>query len=174
MTKPENVIKYCPKCGSPEFIFEGERSFLCNDCKFHFFINGSAAVAALIENNKGELLLSVRAFNPNKGMLDLPGGFVDPNESVEHALKREIKEELNLDVTQLEYLVSFPNEYVFSGYTVYTCDLAFRCKVTGWENLKIQDDISDIKMVTPETIDWGEVCANSIKQIIEAHWERVK
>ncbi|MGQ1784286.1 MULTISPECIES: NUDIX hydrolase [unclassified Saccharicrinis] len=170
MTKPEKVLKFCPKCGSEKFHFEGERSFLCGNCSFHFFINGAAAVAALIENEKGELLLTVRAFDPNKGMLDLPGGFVDPNESVEHALTREIKEELNLTVTELEYLTSFPNEYVFSGYSVYTCDLAFRCKVQGWDQMHIKDDISDIRFVSRENIDWDAVGAESIKKIAKAHW----
>ncbi len=173
MTRPENVLKYCPKCGSPEFNFEGERSFLCAGCGFHFFINSSAAVAALIENEKGELLLTIRAFNPNKGMLDLPGGFVDPLESVENALKREISEELNINIEEMYYLASFPNEYPFSGYTVYTTDIAFICKVKDWANLKIQDDISDIKFVTPETIEWEQVCAASIKNIIKTYWKIV-
>ena len=53
MTQPQNVFKYCPKCGSGHFNFEGSRSFLCGDCGFHYFINSSAAVAGLIENEKG-------------------------------------------------------------------------------------------------------------------------
>ncbi len=171
MTKPENVLRYCPKCGSNQFNFKGERSFLCQDCGFHFFINSSAAVAALIENKKGELMLTIRAFDPEKGKLDLPGGFVDPNESVEDALRREIKEELNLDIIKMDYLTSFPNEYVFSGYSVFTSDLAFRCQVTGWEHMHIQDDITDVVFVTQENINWDEVSANSIKRIIKAHWE---
>jgi ADP-ribose pyrophosphatase YjhB (NUDIX family) len=174
MTKPEKVLKHCPKCGSPEFIFEGEKSFKCNHCKFHFFINSAAAVAALIENEKGELLLTVRAFEPNKGMLDLPGGFVDPKESAEDAIKREIKEELNLDVLQLEFLASFPNEYIFSGYSVFTTDLAFRCTVSGWKNMHIKDDISAVKMVTKENIEWDSIGANSIKNIIKAHWNKTQ
>ncbi len=170
MTRPQNVLKFCPKCGSNNFLFEGEKSFKCKDCGFHFFINSASAVAALIENEKGELLLSIRAFNPNKGMFDLPGGFVDPNESVEQALIREIKEELNLNVIKYDFIASFPNEYEFSGYTVYTCDLAFRCVVTGWEDMHIKDDISGIKFVTSDTIEWEKVCATSIKSIINAHW----
>ena len=171
MTKPENVLKYCPKCGSSDFNFEGERSFLCGKCQFHYFVNGSAAVAAVIENDKGEVLLSVRAFDPNKGMLDLPGGFVDPDESAEGALIREVKEELNLDIDQFDFIASFPNEYVFSGFSVYTCDLAFRCKVSGWNKMHIQDDISDIVFVTKHNIEWDKVGAESIKNILKKHWE---
>ncbi len=172
MTKPENVFKYCPKCGSKHFIFEGHRSFLCNYCGFHYFINSSAAVAGLIENDKGDLLLTVRAFDPNKGMLDLPGGFVDPMESAEDALKREIKEELNLEITQMKYLTSFPNEYIFSDFSVYTTDSAFICKVKGWENMHVQDDISDVVFVNKQNLDWNQVSAPSIKSIIKAYWKQ--
>ena len=112
-TSPENVISYCPKCGSDEFVFEGERSFLCGKCKFNFFINSAAAVAVLMVNDKGQLLLTKRAFEPQKGMLDLPGGFVDPGETVEEAAVREVKEELNLDVHHLRYLISQCNEYEY-------------------------------------------------------------
>lgn len=171
MTKPENVFKFCPKCGSDHFNFEGERSFLCGKCGFHFFINSSAAVAAIIENEDGELLLTIRAFDPNKGMLDLPGGFVDPNESAEEALVREIKEELNLKVESLEYLTSFSNEYVFSGYSVFTSDLGFYCKVSNWDQMHIKDDISDVVFVTKENLDWNLVCANSIKNMIKFFWK---
>ncbi len=170
MTSPQHILKFCPKCGSAEFHFEGEKSFLCASCGFHFFINSSAAVAALIENDKGELMLTIRAFEPNKGMLDLPGGFVDPLESAEHALKRELIEELNLEATEMTYLSSFPNEYVFSGYTVYTTDLAFVCKVKGWEKMHIKDDISAIKFVSRDTIEWDKICASSIKNIIKTYW----
>ncbi len=172
MTKPEHVFKYCPKCGSKKFNFEGERSFLCSDCGFHYFINSSAAVAGLIQNKEGDLMLTIRAFNPNKGMLDLPGGFVDPMESAESALKREIKEELNLDVIEMKYLTSFPNEYIFSGFSVFTTDMAFICKVDGWENMHIEDDITDIVFVNQQNLDWNQVSAPSIKNIIKAFWQQ--
>ncbi|MCW3807548.1 NUDIX hydrolase [Plebeiibacterium marinum] len=172
MSRPEKILKYCPKCGSSKFIFEGVRSFLCADCNFHYFINASAAVAALIENEQGELLLTVRALAPNKGMLDLPGGFVDPLEKVEDAIARELKEELNLDIISLSYLTSFPNEYIFSGFSVFTTDIAFVCKVKGWDKMHIQDDISDIVFVNRENIKWDNIAYNSIKNIIKTYWQK--
>ncbi len=172
MTKPEEVLKYCPRCGASNFNFEGIHSFLCQACGFHFFVNSAAAVAALIENEKGELLLSVRAFEPHKGMLDLPGGFVNINESAEKAVAREIKEELNLEVTEVKFLASFSNEYIFSGYSVYTCDLAFCCKVSNWAQLQVQDDVAGFKFVTYQNVDWNQIGAESIKKIIQTYWEK--
>ncbi len=166
-TLPGNVIKYCPKCGSEEFDFDGSRSFKCRHCGFHFFINSAAAVAAIIVNDKKEVLLTRRAFEPYKGMLDLPGGFVDPGEQAEEALYREIKEELNLDVVDAKYLVSFPNEYVFSGYTVYTTDLGFLCHVRSFEGMHIQDDISGYEFVAIDEIDYESISSESIKNILK-------
>lgn len=51
----------------------------------------AAAVAGLIFNEKGQLLLTIRAKDPGKGLLDLPGGFVDMGENADQALRREIE-----------------------------------------------------------------------------------
>jgi len=129
-THPKDVIKHCPKCGCNEFITNDEgRSFNCEGCHFNYYLNNSAAVACLIFNTEGKLLLTRRAIEPAKGMLDLPGGFIEPMESAEAAVVREIKEELGILITNAEYLVSFPNEYIYSDFSVFTVDLAFICKV---------------------------------------------
>lgn len=166
-TAPERVLKFCPKCGSADFPANADRSFKCGDCGFHFFVNAAAAVAALIVNEKGELLLTRRAIDPKKGMLDLPGGFVDPGERAEDALVREIREELNLEVAHYQFLISFPNEYVFSGFTVYTVDLAFVCHVNDFSEITWEDDISGYVFIKPEALDYREICSDSIRRIIQ-------
>jgi NAD+ diphosphatase len=171
-TAPERVVKFCPKCGSSNFPAHADRSFKCGDCGFHFYINAAAAVAALIVNEKGELLLTRRAVEPKKGMLDLPGGFVDPGERAEDAVVREIKEELNLEVTDHQFLISYPNEYVFSGFTVYTVDLAFVCLITDFSDIIWQDDISGYVFVKPEDLDYREICSESIRRIIQFYLKR--
>ena len=167
MTKPVDVLKYCPKCGSDRFIAQSNKSFKCEACGFHFFVNSASAVAALIVNDQGELLLTVRGVEPNKGMLDLPGGFVDPGERVEDALRREILEELNLQVDEARFLVSFPNEYVFSGYSVFTSDLGFVCRVSDFSDMHCKDDISGYEFVNLKEIDYQKICSESIRQIVK-------
>lgn len=170
-THPGNIIKYCPKCSSMDFIFDGERSFKCKQCGFHFFINSAAAVAAVIVDSKGRVLLTRRAFDPYKGMLDLPGGFVDPMETAEEAVRREIKEELNLEITKLDYLVSFPNEYVFAGYSVFTTDLAFICQVDSFERIHVEDDISAYEFVSQSDIDYSAISSESIRNIVKCYFK---
>ncbi len=165
---PENTIHYCPKCGSSEFPFKKDQSFLCNSCEFHLYINSAAAVAALIVNDKGEILFTKRAVEPHKGMLDLPGGFVDIGETAENALVREIKEELNLDIDKFQYFMSSPNEYIFGGLSVFTLDLAYICKLNSFNHIHAKDDISDYEFIAPNLIPYEKIGGESIKIIAKS------
>lgn len=171
-THPGKVIKFCPKCGCDKFHFDGTKAFKCEQCGLHFFINASAAVAAIIVNDKGEVLLTRRAFDPCKGMLDLPGGFVDAGEPAEQAVHREIKEELNLEIEQMEYLASFPNEYVFSNYSVFTTDFGYLCRVKSFDNIYAEDDISGYEFVSKDELNYDEISSDSIRQIVKYYFEK--
>ena len=166
-THPKNVIKYCPRCGCNRFItLDNGRSFQCEECHFHFYFNNSAAVACLIHDSEGRLLLCRRAIEPSIGMFDLPGGFVEPMETAEEAVVREIREELNVEVEKSEYLTSFPNEYVFSGFSVFTLDLAFFCEIDSYTQLIPGDDVAGIEFVKPSEIKMDELCSDSMRNII--------
>ncbi len=166
-TYPQKVLKFCPKCGSGKFIKLGDRSLKCGDCEFHFFINSAAAVAALVTNKNGQLMLVTRGVEPNYGKLDLPGGFIDSGETAENAVYRELDEELGLKVKSLRYLGSAPNEYVFSEYTVFTLDLAFKVVAETTAGLKAMDDILDFNFYSEDEIDYDEIPAPSIKQFVK-------
>lgn len=171
-THPVNVLKFCPRCGSPNFPATGSRSFQCADCSFNYYVNASAAVAVLLFNPEGELLLTRRAIEPNKGKLDLPGGFIDPMETAEQAAQREIQEELGIEIHSLKYFCSFPNEYIFSGYSVYTLDLAFLAQTESLANMKAMDDISSFEFYKPHDVDLDELPSISMKNIIKEMIQR--
>jgi len=164
---PNQAHNYCPKCGSTKFHQVGDRSKKCDNCGFHIYFNTSAAVAALIFNEEKKLLLVRRAIEPHKGMLDLPGGFVDPLETAEYSLTRELKEELGAKVKKMAYFCSFPNIYPFSGMEVYTLDLAYKVELETLQNLKPMDDISGIEFYDPTEINWDELPAISMRNIIK-------
>lgn len=121
-------FRYCPKCGSSHFVEASEKSRKCENCGFEFYLNPAAAVAAFILNSKNELLVERRKLEPAKGMLDLPGGFCDMGETVEQAMKREIKEETALDVVDMKYqLVSRTSiDSQVSTYVPLTCSSSAR------------------------------------------------
>ena len=164
---PNELHRYCPQCGSARFTQIGERSRKCDDCGFHVYFNTSAAVAALIFNEEGKLLFARRAIEPNRGMLDLPGGFVEPMETAEHSLERELEEELGAKVVKMEYFCSFPNTYPFSGMEVYTLDLAYFVELESLKGLKPMDDISAIEYYDPKEVNLEELPAESMKNILK-------
>lgn len=167
-TYPANVFHLCPKCGA-EFSFQADNSFRCASCGFHYYINANAAVCALILDPEKRLLLTKRAHDPCRGMLDLPGGFVDPLETAEHALRRELQEELNVAPETMRYFGSFPNRYVFSGLTYFTLDLAFVCTLSDMRPLKPADDVADVVFVPPSRIDLASLAFESMRAIITAY-----
>jgi NADH pyrophosphatase NudC (nudix superfamily) len=171
-THPLEVFKFCPKCGSSKFQVAGERSLKCSDCGFNYYINASAAVAALVTDGNGKLMMTTRGIEPDYGKLDLPGGFVDHNETVETALKRELFEELGLKTKSVKYLSSAPNEYIFSGFSVCTVDMAFEVIPESIENLKPMDDILDYRFYAENEFDYDDIPAPSIKQFVIDFFKR--
>jgi len=166
-TRPIEVFQYCPRCGSTNFTATGDRSKKCGTCHFHYFFNTSAAAAALIFNKEGKLLFTRRAIQPHFGMLDLPGGFIEPMETAEHAIIREIKEELGIEINKLEYYCSFPNEYPFSGFSVFTLDLIFKVEVESLTGLKAMDDISACEFYFPHEVNMDEIPSYSIQHVVK-------
>jgi len=166
-THPLKVLKYCPKCGSSALNFHSDLSFKCKDCGFHFYVNSAAAVAALVVNTEGKLLLTTRAVEPYYGKLDLPGGFIDPGESAEEAVTRELWEELGMKVKSKKYLTSAPNEYIFSDISVFTLDMAFRVIPDSVKNLKPMDDILDFRFYAGNEIDYNQIPAPSINHFVK-------
>ena len=69
-------------------------------------------VIAILQNNKQEVLVSRRKTDVHLGgLLEFPGGKVEKNESPESALRREIKEELNVDIINAVPLIQIPYHY---------------------------------------------------------------
>lgn len=163
---PSHVFKYCPKCGSPGFVPDTEKSLKCISCGFSYFINMAASVAAIIRNQNNEVLFTVRKHEPAAGMLDLPGGFIDLGETAEKAIKREIAEELNLQINQMEFVGTFPNKYIFGEIEYQTLDLVFNCSVESFEKIQVADDVSGYIFREPITVKPEEIGLESIREIV--------
>lgn len=163
----KQFLNYCPHCGSSAFKVRTDKSKCCDNCGFTFYINASAAVAAIITNRKGELLVCVRAKEPAKGTFDLPGGFVDNHETAEIAVIRELHEELGAQVTAVQYLFSVPNVYLYSGLSIPTLDMFFKCSLSSYNNLKAADDVDSFKFLPMSEIRPTDFGLASIRQAIQ-------
>jgi NAD+ diphosphatase len=164
---PLEVFKFCPKCGRQEFVPDTEKSLKCENCGFRYFINMNAAVAAIIRNDKNEVLFTVRKHEPAAGLLDLPGGFVDMGETAEDAIVREVFEELNLTITDTAFCGSYTNKYVYCEIEYQTLDLVFNCLVENFQNIQAADDVSGFVFRDPMSVSPEEIGLKSVREIVK-------
>lgn len=138
-----NDLKYCPKCGKPSLIWDGEKKWTCSNCDYVLFHNVAGAVAVIIKYGN-EILFTRRNQDPKKGKLDLAGGFVDPKESAEETCVRELFEEMKIkvDISELKYLASLPNTYEYKNILYNTIDLFYEYEVS--EKLELDLELSEI------------------------------
>lgn len=158
------VFRYCPACGSELFEVNDRYSKRCRKCGFVYYANPKAATVAVIVNGKGEILVCRRANDPAKGTLDLPGGFTDIGETAEEGVRREVREETGLTVTEVKFLFSKPNVYLFSGMEVHTMDLFFLCRVDDGALPAAYDDASEVMFVPPAYLDASAFGLRSISE----------
>ena len=103
-----NAKRFCAYCGEKliEKPFQGKNHWYCQPCDRIHYENPFPAVAALLTNQKGQLLLVKRAVEPAKGQWCLPGGFIEIDESIEEAVLRELREETGVE-GEIGQLVDF-------------------------------------------------------------------
>lgn len=164
--KFSSYFKYCPVCGSTAFVHNNVKSKRCEQCGFQYYMNPSAAVAAFITDSADRLLVCVRAHEPAKGTWDLPGGFVDNDETAEMACMRELKEELNIDVPLPKYLFSLPNMYQYSNLDIPTLDMFFEIEYDEKQKITVADDVTESFFVEREALDPEKFGLKSIKKAV--------
>lgn len=90
---------YCPRCATPltiQIIHATER-LVCPACAFIFWQNPAVGVAVIITDGN-HILLGRRARGPYQGAWCIPCGYVEYDEDVRDAAKREFREETGLSV----------------------------------------------------------------------------
>lgn len=174
-TGPGNVFKYCPKCGAAALHVVGPKLLRCAACGFELYLNVAAAVAGVIVDEQGRMVVLVRGKEPGKGQWDLPGGFVDPQETAEEALRREVREETGLEVTGLTYLGSWTNVYEYGGVRYRTLDLGFVCKAEDVARAQPrEDEVAEVLFLPPAQVDLGRFAFRSVGAIAGAYLEGIK
>jgi len=157
------MFKFCPLCRSDKISFDNLKHYHCRDCSWSYFHNVAAAAGVFITiNNK--LLFTIRANQPARGLLDLPGGFVDPGESAEQAVLREINEELHLtENISLTFLGTAPNTYPFDNIVYHTLDLVYTATLDKIPEIRDHNEIADLALYHINDVPLDKLAFDSVK-----------
>ncbi|MBN2092121.1 NUDIX domain-containing protein [candidate division KSB1 bacterium] len=165
----DTKFQYCPRCGQSTLIKNDNQSLLCSSCHFLYYHSTAAAVVGIIEF-ENKLVLTRRAREPQKGLFSLPGGFVGYQESLEVALQRELKEELNLDVIEQPVYFSLHwGNYFFRDVLYYSVISYFLIKIDKIDDLQAGDDVESFQLVKPNEIDQETLAFEPDKVILERY-----
>ena len=81
------------------------------------------------------------------------GGKFEKDESPEECLKREVKEETGVEITNLELICNIPNSYIYSGMDQHPLDFYFTAKIKESQTLKPQEgETSHLRFISLDKI----------------------
>jgi NAD+ diphosphatase len=129
--------QFCGRCATPTEAKRDERVRVCPACKLSAYPRVAPAVMALVRKERQVLLARSPHFPP--GMYSALAGFVEPGESLEQCLAREVAEEVGVRVGRSRYVASqswpFPHSLM----------IAFVCEWRSGEIRPQADEIEDAK-----------------------------
>jgi len=134
----DRTHQYCGRCGTPTALKPDERARVCPACKLTAYPRLAPAIMALVHRrnqDRNELLLGRSPHFPS-GMYSALAGFVEPGESLEQCLEREVREEVGVRVQRIRYFASQPWPFPHSLMIAF---------VAEWRDGEIAPQASEIE-----------------------------
>lgn len=130
------------------------------------------SVAAAVIFHNDEILCVQRGDHDMKEVAykwEFPGGKVEKGESLEHAITREIKEELNMEVEAVRLLLRYEYHYP----SLHLDFIVLKCKVNN-RKLVLHEHIAYkwLKAYELKTLDWAGADLPAVKNLETVHGER--
>jgi len=139
--------QFCPRCGAPTRVVAGGHIRVCEADGSQHFPRTDPAVIVLVTDASGERAVLGRQQSWPEGRYSTLAGFVEPGESAEHAVKREVKEEVGLDVDAVRFLGSQPWPFPSSLM------LGFTARVVGDDQIHVDgEEIVEALWVTRDDV----------------------
>ena len=114
--------QFCGRCGTPTQIKNHERARECPHCGQVHYPRIAPAIMALVRRGREFLLARSPHFAP--GMYSALAGFVEPGETLEQTLVREVREEVGIEVANVRYFASQPWPFPHSLMIAFNADYA--------------------------------------------------
>jgi NAD+ diphosphatase len=151
---------FCSRCGSLIRDAEDVRAKECNQCGLIVFPRISPAVIVLVK--KTDEILLARSERFEKGLYSVLAGFVEPGETLEAAVSREVKEEVGISISDITYFGSQPWPFPDSLMIGFTANYAggdisiddVEIVDAGWYRIDNLPRIPDRISIARKLIDW--------------------
>lgn len=113
--------RFCGNCGAATRQVPGERAMACIDCELQHYPRLSPSMIVLV--TRGDDILLARSPRFVTGMYSTLAGFVEPGESAEECVIREVREEVQVDIRNIQYIGSqcwpFPHSMMLGFHAEY-------------------------------------------------------
>lgn len=136
--------RFCSRCGAPTAPHDRHAAMACTRCGRMHFPRVSPAVIVLVEQE--DRMLLGRSPGWPEGLYSTLAGFVDPGETLEEAVHREIREEVGVEVTDLRYFASQPWPFPHSLM------VGFTARWTSGEVKPDPEEIQDARWFGPDDL----------------------
>ncbi|MGD9792615.1 MAG: NAD(+) diphosphatase [Acidimicrobiia bacterium] len=117
----DRTHRFCGRCGTATEHSDNDRSRKCPSCGLLAYPRLAPAIITLVLRGNDEVLLG-RGVNFPGNMYSCLAGFVEPGETLEQAVIREIREEVGVEVTNPRYIQSQPWPFPHSLMIGFTCE----------------------------------------------------
>jgi ADP-ribose pyrophosphatase YjhB (NUDIX family) len=141
--------RFCPCCASA--LTHGEGRVECGTCGFVHYANTVPAVSALVVDGERRVLLARRAFEPDAGLWDTPGGFLEEGEEPASGLRRELLEETGLTIEIGDFLGMFTDRYGDGPGATAVLNLVWEARIAGGEP-SAADDVSELRWFARDSL----------------------
>jgi NAD+ diphosphatase len=160
----DRAHQFCGRCAQPTEVMADERARRCPQCKLVVHPRLAPAVIVLVERADGKVLLARNARFP-EGMYSCLAGFVEPGETLEETVHREVREEVGVEVRDLRYFASQPWPFPHSLM------IGFFARFDSGELSPDGDEIADAGWFSPSDLPAlpGEI---SIARALIDAWRR--
>ncbi len=161
-------MKYCHLCGA-KYVEGSQQPWVCSSCGNQKYLNASPTADILLFDSQGRALISERGIEPAKGKYDLPGGFVELEETILEGMYREAEEELGLkaeDFTEPVFVYSHNTQYEFSKEVNRVVGCTFAARLLTDKEISPHDDVASVKFVTMDELDSVDFSLSAYPEII--------
>ncbi len=130
----------------------------CAMCGFLHYAHSAPAVSALVVDDAGRMLLALRAHDPDAGLWDVLGGFLEEGEHPLDGLRRELLEETGSDVRPIEFLGAYLDTYGDGPDATSVLNLVWEARILSGEPIAA-DDVAELRWFPRSEPPLPEECA---------------